>query len=389
MINSVCGIRSTGRICTDLAAELEKSGHEVKIAYGRENIPEQFKKYAVRIGTETDVNIHALEARLFDNSGFGSKRATKKFIEWVRKYNPDVIHLHNIHGYYINIDVLFRYLKSEFQGKVIWTFHDCWAFTGHTPYCDVADCERWETGCFSCPLKNQYPRSFIDCSKSNWEKKKNIFLGMNDLTIITPSQWLKSLAERSFLGSYKIKVINNGIDTAQFYPVKSTFKQKYGIENKCMLLSVATSWDDMKGYSDFVQLSHMLDDKFQLVMVGLTKDQLKIVPSNIIGIERTSSIQDLVSIYSAADLYLNLSYCENYPTVNIEAMACGTPVLTYKTGGSTEIIKKYGGYVVDKGDIKGILDILNNVDNIISVNGFNKEENDNRYMLQKYINIMR
>ena len=213
---------------------------------------------------------------------------------------------------------------------------------------------------------------------------------MNDLTIITPSQWLKSfLAERSFLGSYKIKVINNGIDTAQFYPVKSTFKQKYGIENKCMLLSVATSWDDMKGYSDFVQLSHMLDDKFQLVMVGLTKDQLKIVPSNIIGIERTSSIQDLVSIYSAADLYLNLSYCENYPTVNIEAMACGTPVLTYKTGGSTEIIKKYGGYVVDKGDIKGILDILNNVDNIISVNGFNKEENDNRYMLQKYINIMR
>lgn len=388
MINSVCGIRSTGRICTDLATELENLGHDVKIAYGRESVPEQFEKYAVRIGTNLDVKIHALRARMCDESGFGSKKATEKFIKWVREYKPDVIHLHNIHGYYINIEILFDFIKKEFNGKVIWTFHDCWALTGHTPYCDTVDCYKWKTGCFSCPLKKQYPRSLIDNSKRNWEKKKKIFNGGKNLTIVTPSRWMKSLVEKSFLSSYKVEVINNGIDTNVFHPIQSSFKDEYEIKDKTMLLSVATSWDDMKGYSDFIRLSKKISEKYKIVLVGLTKKQLSELPSTIIGIERTSSIQELVDIYNAADLYLNLSYCENYPTVNIEAMSCGTPVLTYKTGGSVEIIKEYGGYIVDKGDLNKIVNILNSKDRIISVDNFDEEKNDNRFMLKQYINII-
>lgn len=356
MINSVCGVKSTGRICTDLAKELEKNGHEVKIGYGREQVPSEYQKYSIRIGNDLDVKIHGLKSRLFDASGFGSKKVTQKFIEWIKIFNPDVIHLHNLHGYYINIEILFQYLKNEFKGKIIWTLHDCWAFTGHTPYCDSINCKRWKFGCYSCPLLKEYPKSYKDNSMKNWKKKKEIFQGLSNLTIITPSRWLKEITEKSFLGAYDIKVINNGIDIGKFYPVESNFKKNNKIEDKYMLLSVATSWDDMKGYSDFIKLSSKLNDKYKIVLVGLNKKQLLKLPKNIIGIEKTASITDLVEIYSGADLYLNLSYCENYPTVNIEAIACGTSVLTYKSGGSTEIIEQYGGISVEKGDLNAVVE---------------------------------
>ena len=385
MINSVCGIKSTGRICTDLANVLEKNGHEVKIAYGRERVPKEFEKYAIRIGSDTGIKMHAIKARLFDKSGFGSLFSTLIFISWVKKYNPDIIHLHNIHGYYINIKVLFDFLKNEYKGRVIWTLHDCWAFTGHTPYCDSIDCERWKTGCYKCPLLGTYPKAYKDNSKKNWKIKNEIFNGVKDMIIVTPSQWLCNLVKQSFLHKYETRVINNGIDTEKFFQMESDFKEKNGIENKIMLLSVATSWDDMKGYSDFIEFSKMIDNRYKLVLVGLTKQQLNELPCNIIGIEKTSSILELVSIYNAADVYLNFSYCENYPTVNIESMACGTPVLTYNTGGSTEIVKKYGGIIVNKGNLDEALIELNNIDKI---HDFEKEVNDNEYMLMQYSKIM-
>mgnify|MGYP000231854880 FL=1 len=160
MINVVCGIRSTGRICTDLAIALEKQGHEVRIAYGRETVPEQFQKYAVRIGTDLDVKLHGIKARLFDRAGFGSRKATEKFIEWVKKYDPDIIHLHNIHGYYIDVERLFKYLRTCGK-KIIWTLHDCWSFTGHCVYFDYIVCDKWKNGCFYCPQKK-------GISSKNW-----------------------------------------------------------------------------------------------------------------------------------------------------------------------------------------------------------------------------
>lgn len=353
MINSVCGIRSTGRICTDLAVALEAQGHEVKIAYGREDIPEQFQKYAVRIGSDLDVKLHGAKARLFDASGFGSKQATKRFIKWVKEFDPDVIHLHNIHGYYINVEILFHYLKTCGK-RIIWTLHDCWAFTGHTAYCEAIKCEKWKAGCDKCPQIREYPKSFLDRSRQNWEKKKSLFLDIPNLTIITPSRWLAGLVRESFLGGYTVKVINNGIDTNQFKPLSNDFRKVYSLENKFIILGVATAWDDMKGYSDFIKLADMLDESYQIVMVGLAEAQIKTLPNNILGIKRTASVKELAQIYSASNVFLNLSYCENYPTVNLEARACGIPIITYKTGGSPESAGEKG-IVVAQGDLEEVV----------------------------------
>lgn len=381
MINVVCGIRSTGRICTDLAAALEAAGNEVRIAYGREQVPDQFGKYAVRIGSDRDVRLHGIKARLMDGCGCGSRKATVKFIEWVKSYDPDVIHLHNLHGYYINIEVLFDYLKKSGK-KIIWTLHDCWAFTGHSAFCDAIDCERWKTGCYDCPMIRYYPVSYFDRSRTNWAKKREIFAGVPNMTIITPSEWLANLTRKSFLKDYPVKVINNGIDTERFFPVESDIKAKLGILDKRMLLGVATAWNDMKGWTDFIKLDEMLDDRYRIVLVGLTKKQISELPESIIGIERTSSIDELVEMYSAADVLLSLSYCETYPTIILEAQACGTPVITYDAGGSSEAAGT-GSSIIEKGNLESVINALEEVKPIEHFsNVISKVEFVDKYLLE-------
>ena len=357
MINSVCGIRSTGRICTDIADALEKQGHEVKIAYGRFDVPEQYKKYAVKIGNQLGVYFHAGEALLMDNSGMLSKNVTVKFIEWVKEYNPDVIHLHNIHGYYIHVPTLFNYLK-ECNKKILWTLHDCWSFTGHCAYFDFVDCKKWKTGCFSCELKHEYPPSvLLDKSKENYLVKKNMFTGISNMTLITPSKWLADLVKESYLKEYDVKVIHNQINYNVFYPVASDLKEKYHILDKKVVLGVASIWEKRKGLDDFVQLSQKLNEDYVIVLIGLNKKQLKSIPKNVIGIEHTSNVQELAQWYSCADVFLNLTYEDNYPTTNLEAIACGTPVITYNTGGSPESAKYYG-MTVEKGNLEEVADIV-------------------------------
>lgn len=389
IINVVCGIRSTGRICTNLATELEARGHTVKIAYGREEVPSEFKKYAVRIGTDFDVKLHVVKARLFDGCGFGSKRATEKFINWVKKYDPDVIHLHNIHGYYINIDVLFKYLRVCGK-RIIWTLHDCWAFTGHSAYCDAVNCDRWITGCYSCPNKGEYPVSIFDNSKSNWKRKKTLMDRIPNMTIITPSYWLAGLVRKSFLAQYPVVVIHNGIDISKFYPLKNDFRKHYNIGNRFIVLGVATAWDEMKGLSDYLRLANKLDDEYKVVLVGLTDKQIEKLPNNILGIKRTDSIKELVYIYSEADMYVNLSYCENYPTTNLEALSCGTPVITYKTGGSPETIQNNTGIVVEQGDIDGVVNAIRKykTDMMKSAISVDRELLDNYRTVSEYADIM-
>lgn len=353
MINSVCGIGSTGRICTDLATELEKNGYEVKIAYGRGKVPKQFEKYAVRIGTDLDVKLHGIKARIQDASGFGSKRVTDKFVQWIKYYDPDIIHLHNIHGYYINIESLFNYLK-RCNKKIIWTIHDCWSFTGHCAYFDYANCDKWKFQCQKCEQKREYPRSSVlDRSKYNFILKKKLFTDIPNVTIIVPSKWLKELVKQSFLKEYPIKVIYNGIDVSVFRPLKSDIYKKYNCEDKKIILGVAGVWDRRKGLNSFVTLSQLLPDEYQIVLIGLSKEQLSDIPINIIGIERTESVQELSQFYSAADVFVNPTLEDNYPTTNIEAIACGTPVISYRTGGSGESASKYG-MVVKKGDINAL-----------------------------------
>lgn len=338
-INSVCGIGSTGRICTDLAQQFEKEGHTVKIAYGRSNyVPEQFQKYAVRIGTDWDAKLHALQTRLFDTHGFGSKRATKQFLQWADQYNPDLVWLHNIHGYYINVEMLFNWLKSRPQTQIKWTLHDCWAFTGHCAHFTMANCNKWQIHCEKCPQLHRYPASFTDNCKNNFDRKKSAFTGVKNMTLITPSKWLADLVKQSFLKEYPVEIVYNTIDKSIFKPTPSDFREKYGLENKKIILGVASTWDERKGLNDFIKLAKMLDDKYSIVLVGLTDKQIKSLPKNCLGIKRTNSPQELAAIYTAADVFFNPTYEDNYPTVNLEAQACGTPVITYDTGGCRETI---------------------------------------------------
>lgn len=360
LINSVCGIGSTGKICAGIAQQYEKEGHEVKIAYGRDGtVPEKFQRFAVRIGTDLDVKIHGVRSRLLDDHGFASVNATRKFLAWAQEYDPDVLWLHNIHGYYINIKLLFDWIKSRPQMQVKWTLHDCWAFTGHCSYFTMAGCDKWQTGCGNCSQKKGYPSSLLlDRSRENFLKKKALFTGVKDLTIITPSQWLADLVKQSFLKEYPVEVHYNTIDTSVFKPTPSDFRAKYGLEDKVMILGVASPWSERKGLPDFIKLLEVLDDRYAVVLVGLTEQQIKELPSRIIGITRTNNAVELAQIYTAADVFFNPTYEDNYPTVNLEAEACGTRVVTYNTGGSAETIRRADSVAVPTGDVPAALQVI-------------------------------
>ena len=355
-INSVCGVGSTGRIATDLYKVLEEQGHECVIAYGRGTAPEGIK--TIKIGTDFDNYMHVAKTRLFDKHGFGSTKATKEFIKKVKEYDPDVIHLHNIHGYYINIEILFDYLK-ESNKKVIWTLHDCWAFTGHCSHFDYIGCNKWKYKCEKCPQKNTYPSSILkDNSTWNYERKKQIFTSLDNMTIVTPSKWLASLVRNSFLKKYYIKVINNGINLDIFKYTNSNFRKKHNLQDKIIILGVASIWSKKKGFDYFIELSKLLNDNFKVVMVGVSKKQKERLPKNILVISKTNNSKELAEIYSAADVFVNPTLEDTYPTTNLEAIACGTKVLTFDSGGASETISKTDGIVIKKDNIKSLIEEL-------------------------------
>ena len=359
-INSVCGRGSTGRIVLDIHNALIEQGHKSLVAYGRE--PAIGCENAIRIGTKKDIYAHGLYTRIFDKHGLGSQKATRQFIKNIEAESPDIIHLHNIHGYYLNYEILFRFLKN-FGKPVIWTFHDCWPFTGHCAYFTYAGCERWQKVCHDCPQKRSYPGSLVfDNSRRNFERKREAFTGVKDLTIVTPSKWLAGLVKQSFLSEYETVVISNGIDTTVFRPVPSDFKSRHAIEDKFMILGVANVWDQRKGLKYFLELADILENDEIIVLVGLTKKQVESLPANIIGITRTNNIQELVEIYSAADVFVNPTLEDNYPTVNLEAQACGTYVVTFDSGGTREtIIDSSHGTVCGEKTTQALRNLLNDL----------------------------
>lgn len=358
-INTVCGYGSTGRIAVDINTILISQGHEGIIAYGRGTAPDDVKTR--KIGTTLDNYFHVAKTRFTDKHGFASRKATLKLIDEIQQYDPDIIHLHNIHGYYVNIKLLFKYL-SQANKPVVWTLHDCWSFTGHCSHFDHQQCSRWKTGCFECPQKNRYPKSwFLDNSKWNYNQKKALFTAVQNMTLITPSRWLADLVEQSFLKQYPVKVINNGIDLDAFQPKKSLFRTQYHLENKLIVLGVASVWDDRKGLHYFEKLSMDLDENFTVVIVGLTEKQKKQLPKNILGITRTNSVEELAEIYTAADVFVNPSVEDTFATTNIEALACGAPVITFKTGGSPECVDESCGIIIEKDNYNVLLTTIQSV----------------------------
>jgi glycosyltransferase involved in cell wall biosynthesis len=349
-INTICGKGSTGRIACQIADVVVQNDGEATVAYGRDYYPQGCNVPVFRIGSDIGVKIHAGLSRITDRQGFYSKRATKRLIRFIKEYDPDIIHLHNLHGYYLNLPVLFSFL-SKYNKPVVWTLHDCWAFTGHCTHFDFVACEKWKTGCYSCPQKKKYPKSlFLDQSKRNWEEKKRLFTSVDDMTIVTPSNWLAGLVRESFLKKYPVEVIHNGIDLEVFKLTPSSWKEDHGI-TKPIVLACASLWDERKGYGDVLKLSELLPE-YQIVIVGISKKQAKELPSSIIGIQRTDSIDELVKIYSAADVFVNPTYEEVLGLVNIEALACGIPVITYNSGGSPECVDDSCGIVLEKGKVQ-------------------------------------
>ena len=347
-INSVAGFGSTGRIAAEKCRELMAQGHTCVLAYGRE-VANCDDMETWQIGSPLDYKLHGVMNRVLDNHGFGSKASTRAFLDRVRQYDPDVIWLHNIHGYYINIELLFSYLKTSGK-KVFWTLHDCWSFTGHCTHFDFVGCQRWKTGCYGCPQKREYPASLLlDNSKANYEKKKALFTGIPNLTLVTPSHWLENLVRQSFLGEYPVEVIYNQINREIFKPAPSAFREIYGLEHKKIILGVASVWSPRKGLADFMALAEMLDEDRRIVLVGLTVEQAKGLPANILALPRTNSMEELAEIYTAADVYVSPSVEETFGMTAMEALCCGTPAIVYRGTACEEIARTFGGVVVDRG----------------------------------------
>lgn len=351
---STFSYKAAGNIMMNLHRAMMKNGIDSYVVWGRGRKAENDHEYFM--DDSWGVKLHGVYTRITDKTGFASTLSTRKILNWLDEIEPDIIHLHCIHGYFINISLLFTYIKEK-NIKVIWTQHDCWAFTGHCAYFDACGCEKWKTGCHDCEQLTTYPASrLMDNSKWNWKTKKELFTGAN-VTVVTPCEWLSELVKISFLREYPIRVIYNGIDTNVFKPTKSYFKKKNEIEAKKMILGVASEWTERKGLRDFIELDEMLDKKeYVIVLVGVSKKQVENLPKDIIALNRTNNIKELVEIYSAADVYFNPTYEDNFPTTNLEATACGTPVITYDTGGSPESVDPRA--VVQKGNLNRVKDII-------------------------------
>ncbi len=344
---------STGGIAIGINNVAKEEGMETYLAYPWDSNNKPSQERDIIIGSKFGRQASRKLAKITGLNGCFSVFSTQRFLNKVKKLNPDIIHLHNLHNSYINFHMLFCYIKKH-NVKVIWTLHDCWAFTGRCPYFQMSGCDKWKTGCYDCPYpKEEYPSVQVDKSDILWKMKKAVFTGVENLTIITPSEWLAGLVKESFLSEYPVKVINNGIDLNVFKPTESDFKKVYGLEGKKLVLGVALGWDKRKGCEDLLELAKILNDDYRLILVGAFKEQINSFPANIIGIEKTNSPKKLAEIYSVSDVFINTTYEDNYPTVNLEARACGLPVITYKTGGSPESAGE-DAIIVDVGDIYGL-----------------------------------
>lgn len=378
-LNVTANWGSTGKITEGIGLAAIRKGWESYIAYGRDHNPSQSK--TIKVGSQFDVYKHYIQSKLFDSEGFGSLKSTKRLIKQIENVCPDIIHLHNIHDHWLNYPVLFNYFSS-IDTPIIWTFHDCWAFTGGCFHFDNVGCYQWRNELCSgkCPL-------FHPQSSRNFQIRKQVFNRLQErLHIVSVSDWLANYVRQSFFSESQttITVIRNGIDTQTIFR-PSTRKKKN------LVLGVSNIWTIDKGIEDFYALREFIPSDTKFLLVGLSKKQIKALPEGLEGIERTNDSKELAALYQDASVFVNPSYNDSFPTVNLEALACGTPVITYRTGGSPEAVDKNTGLVVNKGDINGlangIMHILNHPDEFSSeacrnraLKLFNKDIQFNKYI---------
>lgn len=354
-INVTANWGSTGKIAEQIGLCAQKHGWKSYIAYGRMMNPS--KNVLIKIGNAFDVYEHYAESRLLDNEGVASRRATRRLLQRMDEIQPDIVHLHNIHDHYLSYPILFRYLADK-KIPVVWTQHDQWATTGHCCY-NLVGCERWKEECHDCPLSKWY---CLDRSRRNFRLKKQLLADIPSLTIIPVSEWLGDNIRQSHLKDRDIQVIHNGIDIKTFSPQPKNAHERYGInEQKKIILGVAALWDARKGLNDFYKLANRLSaDDYAIVIVGQRTEDIKSLKKacQMVFVDRTQNALDLAQLYSSASVFVNPTYQDNYPTTNLEAIACGTPVITYRTGGSPEAVDEKTGIVVEQGDIDALADAI-------------------------------
>ena len=358
-ISCAINFGAPGRIVEQIGLLAQKHGYEVLVAHSSRNEnPTQLPHFAIT--TKYQEVFHAIGAKFLDLHGLLNTKQTKVLVERIKEFKPDIIHLHNIHGYFCNFKILFEYLDS-IDTPVVWTMHDCWPFTGRCFHFVGVNCYKWKTGCYDCKAEAGYTVSkYVDRSKSLYALKKRLFSSVKNMTIVPVSDWQAAFLKDSFLKNHSIHTIHNGVDLAKFRPMDGNhLRKKHEIEGKFVLLGVASPWNTRKGLDDFFKLNEMLPhDGFTIILVGLKPEQVKKLPEGIIGITRTENQQELAEYYSMADCFVNLTYLDTFPTVNLEALACGTPILTYQTGGSPEAIDEQTGVVVEQGDLKQVVSAL-------------------------------
>ena len=350
---NVASYGSTGRIMCQIQERALAEGYEAHSYFGRGNIPQGPGTYT-RIEGMTSVLWHVAKGRLFDKMGHGSTVATRKLVGLLREEQPDIVHLHNLHGYYLNLDNLFGYLR-ESGVKVVWTLHDCWAFTGGCAYFLECGCDQWKTACRTCSQTHVFPKRYIDRSAREYDWKKELFTGLPNVMLTAPSQWLADLARQSFLKDYPVRVVHNGIDTETFQPLppeeQAAVKAKLGMASDGkMILGVANMWDARKRLDAMITLAEDMKDEATVVAVGLSEKQKANLPEGMIGITRTENVNELARLYGAADVFVSTSVEESFSLVVAEAMACGTPIVCVDGGGCKELIEDGVGLVVPRDD---------------------------------------
>lgn len=361
-INICSNVLSTGKICEDIAKKSQQHGWDTFIAYGNSHKDSVSVEY--KIAGKWNKYLHYLEHKLFDREGFGSRLVTYRMIKWINKVKPDVIHLHNIHDHYLNYPLLFEYL-AKIDIPVVWTQHDCWAFTGGCMYYDLQNCDKWKTGCKNC---SEHRAFLCDATEKQFALKRKLLSKIKNLTYVSVSDWLGSALKDSHQKDRPIMTIHNGIDISLFKPVVESSNGSNGSEDpsfdkvrkrgKYRIIGVAAVWDKRKGLEDFIKLRSLLPNNYEITLVGLTPKQVKSLPFGVKGITRTTNVQELVHLYSGSDVFVNPTYSDNFPTTNIESLACGTPVITYRTGGSPEAVDSKTGMVIEQGNVTALANAI-------------------------------